>query len=344
MIKPKRPRSALRLVPVLAIAAAVLVSATPHASAATGDVQESLSENWSGYTAGSATGSSQFSSVSGSWVEPSTNCTAGGRYSAFWVGLGGAGQDSQALEQIGTSADCAADGASQDYAWYELVPAAQVRLGLAIHAGDHISANVTVSGTDVTVALSDQTSGDSTTKALQMSSPDTSSAEWIAEAPSSCDQSGDCQPLPLADFGTVTFTGASATAAGHTGPISDPAWTPQAVQLSGGADDSGFAQASLSSDQSSDSAQPSSLSSDGSSFSVSAQSGGDQSSGSDGSSAAAPGGYSGGDGSGYDPGGDGTGGYGPGGYDSGGSGAGGYDSGGSGASGYGGSSGWYPGA
>ena len=40
-----------------------------------------------------------------------------------------------------------------------------------------------------------------------MSNPDTSSAEWIAEAPSQCDGSGSCQPLPLADFGTVQFTG-----------------------------------------------------------------------------------------------------------------------------------------
>jgi hypothetical protein len=114
-----------------------------------------------------------------------------------------------------------------------------------------------------------------------MSNPDVSSAEWIAEAPSSCDGSGNCQPLPLADFGNVSFTNASATANGHTGPISDPNWTSQPVQLDGGSGGTGFV-----SDQSTAGATPSGLSSDGSSFSVAWGSAGDQSQ-SSGSSAGA---------------------------------------------------------
>jgi hypothetical protein len=69
------------------------------------------------------------------------------------------------------------------------------------------------------------------TKTLKMSNPDTSSAEWIAEAPSAESRGGSLQTLPLADFGTVTFTGASATSDGHTGPISDPNWSVQQVDL-----------------------------------------------------------------------------------------------------------------
>ena len=60
-----------------------------------------------------------------------------------------------------------------------------------------------------------------------MQNPDTSSAEWIAEAPSQCDSTSSCTPLPLADFGTVQFTGASATANGHTGSIDDSNWSSQ---------------------------------------------------------------------------------------------------------------------
>jgi hypothetical protein len=63
-----------------------------------------------------------------------------------------------------------------------------------------------------------------------MSNPDTSSAEWIAEAPSAETQGG-LQVLPLANFREVTFTNASATAAGHTGSISDAAWDVQEIQL-----------------------------------------------------------------------------------------------------------------
>ena len=51
-----------------------------------------------------------------------------------------------------------------------------------------------------------------------------SSAEWIVEAPSS--GSG---VLPLANFGQATFTNASATIAGTTGPIDGSAW--QAAQI-----------------------------------------------------------------------------------------------------------------
>jgi hypothetical protein len=40
--------------------------------------------------------------------------------------------------------------------------------------------------------------------------------------------------LPLANFNTVTFVVAKATAGGHTGTISDLAWTPTAISLVGG--------------------------------------------------------------------------------------------------------------
>jgi len=231
------------------------------------------------------------------------------------------------LEQIGTQANCSG-GSAQHYAWYELVPAAPVQLNLTINPGDHISARVTVDGRQVVVSLADQTTGGSVTKTLQMSNPDTSTAEWIAEAPSQCDggATGNCQPLPLTDFGNVTFSNASATANGHTGPISDPDWTAQAVQLSGSGGYPNFIESGGGSQQSSAGAQPSSLSSDGSSFSVSWQSDSSQSAGSGGSGSVGTG-YPGDGGNGYGPGGDGGGGYG---YGGGGYGGGGYGYGGGG--------------
>lgn len=270
----------IRTLPVVALAGAVAAIVAPSAAAAPATAQEAASENWAGYVANASNAGSGFSSVSGSWTQPSANCSSGDGDSAFWVGLGGASGQSQSLEQIGTQANCSG-GSTQQYAWYELVPAAPVQLGMTINPGDHISARVTVSGTNVTVSLSDQTTGGSATKTLQMSDPDTSTAEWIAEAPSECDGSGDCQPLPLTNFGSVTFSSATATAAGHTGPISDPNWTAQPVQLSSSAGGPGFVEAGGGSQQSTSAdAQPSSLSSDGSSFSVSWQSDSGQSAGS----------------------------------------------------------------
>jgi peptidase A4-like protein len=281
-----------RVIPTLAATAACALGVVPAASAAT-DVQQSASANWAGYVVGGSSGASagtRFKSVSGSWVAPSVTCTSGQSYSAFWVGLGGAG-NAQALEQTGTEADCSAAGTPSYFAWYELVPSAPVKTNLAVHAGDHISSKVSVDGTNVTVAMSNQTTGRSFTKTLQMSNPDVSSAEWVAEAPSECGQSlSDCAPLSLADFGTVKFTGASATTTdGHTGTISDSSWSTAALTLSPGASSSGLSTPQFASLQSSAGATPSALSSDGSSFSV-AWSGGSSTDTSGASSAGAAGG------------------------------------------------------
>jgi hypothetical protein len=321
-----------RAIPTCAVTAACALGIVPAASAAT-DVQQASSENWSGYVVGSSSGK-QFTSVSGSWVAPTVTCTSGQSYSAFWVGLGGSGQssgssdsagsgqfggsgdptgsgESTTLEQDGTEADCSASGTASSFAWYELVPSAPVRVDLGVHPGDHISSKVTVEGANVTVSLSNQTTGQSFAKTLQTTNPDVSSAEWIAEAPSACDGSvSNCSPLSLADFGTVRFTGVSATTTdGHTGTISDPNWSAAAVSLSPGAADSGFGASQFASQQTSAGATPSALSSDGSSFSVAWS--GDAGAAAD-TSGSAGGGYGG---RGYGGGGyGGYGGYGGGGY------------------------------
>jgi hypothetical protein len=241
----------------LATGAALTISAAASLPALADTVPSASSANWAGYVANAPTDGSGFRKVSGSWVQPSADPSAGDGYSAFWVGLGGDGQ-SNALEQVGTQANVQ-DGQPVYYAWYELIPDPPVKLDLAIHPGDHIAASVAVDGTNVTLSLTDQTTGQSHTQTVQVSNPDTSSAEWIAEAPSSVDGQGNATPLPLADFGTANFTGSAATADGHTGTISDSAWSAQPVALS---------------ESSSATAQPSSLSSDGSAFSVAWQSGG----------------------------------------------------------------------
>lgn len=295
---------------LFATLAATVVITGVSAGAASADTsgQQQVSQNWAGYVAGGSSSDTQFSSVSGSWVQPKASCGSAQTYSAFWVGLGGSGNGSGALEQTGTQSDCTADGGTDYYAWYELVPAAPVRLDLAIQPGDKIAAKVSVSGSSVTVSLSDQTTGQSTTKTLQMDGPDTSSAEWIAEAPSSCDESGSCQPLPLTDFGNVEFTSATATANGHTGPINDPNWTASPITLGA----SGSTDVSLGGGSSGAGASPSGLSSDGSAFSVSVDQAGTSGSASAGSGGS--GGYGTSGGYGYGGGGGYGGSYGGGGY------------------------------
>jgi len=236
--------------PLAVLATAAVAFAVPAvASAAT-----STSSNWAGYAVSSAdpTTPATYTSVSGSWVVPVANCSASpAAFSAFWVGLGGFAETSQGLEQIGTESDCTASGRATYGVWYELVPAASVPVKLKVFPGNRISANVTVNGQLVIVNLKNLTRKTSFTKRLFMSAPDVSSAEWIAEAPSACTSSGQCRTLPLANFGTVSFTSALALAAGHGGTIADAGWAATSIEL-----------------QSFTGAVPSELSADGGSFSV----------------------------------------------------------------------------
>jgi hypothetical protein len=160
------------------------------------------STNWSGYAATGGDGS--FNSVSASWIQPTATCNDNGdEYAAFWVGLDGF--NSSSVEQTGTDSDCS--GGSPDYyGWYEMYPAAPVYFSDPVQPGDSMSASVSVSSSDTyTLVLTDNTEGWNETETIQESGLADSSAEVITEAPSS--SSG---PLPLADFGTVNFSGSTA--------------------------------------------------------------------------------------------------------------------------------------
>ena len=219
----------------IALGAAVAVAAAVAASTAGIDV----SSNWSGYaltgvgsTATVASTSMSFSDVTGTWTQPAATCTPGQSTSAaIWVGLGGYTVGSNSLEQTGTSADCNGAGKATYYAWYELVPAASVTLKLKIFPGDKITSTVLINGTDVLVQVKNRTRHTFFSKHLQMATPDLSSAEWIAEAPSECTVTGFCRTVPLTNFGSVTFSKIAALGNGQGGTLSGPGWEPTPIQL-----------------------------------------------------------------------------------------------------------------
>ncbi len=201
--------------------------------------------NWSGYAVAAATPPAtattptgvKVTSVSGSWVVPETICT--GRqtqYAAFWIGIDGWYSDT--VEQLGTDSDCSS-GTPTYYAWYEFYPedsyyACPTSTGRGrapasplqnLSPGDVITASVVenTNGTfTATISAATKTGASigsfSTTYSpkRKTGTPQLSSAEWIAEAPC-CTSSGGT--LPLADFGTVTFTNATATVNGVSGSI-----------------------------------------------------------------------------------------------------------------------------
>ena len=82
------------------------------------------------------------------------------------------------------------------------------------------------------MSLKDTTRRTRFSKTITVTQPlDIASAEWIAEAPSTCTANGRCRAVPLNQFGTVTFTNAAAIADGHPGTISDPAWMAAPIEL-----------------------------------------------------------------------------------------------------------------
>lgn len=221
------------LVSALVLGIVAAVAGTARAGSV---VTPEVSSNWSGYAAISADPDTPaaFTDVTATWTVPKSTCTVNRVSSAaFWVGLGGYDPSSTSLEQLGTGADC--DGSSKVpsyYAWWELVPAASVRIPLTVKAGDTISAAVLVSGQKITFSLKNLTRHTRFSKVLTTAQDlDTASAEWIAEAPSDCSAAGRCRPVPLTNFGTVTFSNIAAIGNAHPGTLSDPAWTTSAIEL-----------------------------------------------------------------------------------------------------------------
>jgi len=219
----------------ITLGAAVAVAAAVAAPTAGIDVSSNLSGyavTGVGSTATVASTSMSFSDVTGTWTQPAATCTPGQSTSAaIWVGLGGYTVGSNSLEQTGTSADCNSAGKATYYAWYELVPAASVTLKLKIFPGDKITSTVLINGTDVLVQVKNRTRHTFFSKHLQMATPDLSSAEWIAEAPSECTVTGFCRTVPLTNFGSVTFSKIAALGNGQGGTLSGPGWEPTPIQL-----------------------------------------------------------------------------------------------------------------
>ena len=200
------------------------------------------STNWSGYGAATnlsspATGS--VTAVSGSWVVPTVTAPRRGTYySSAWVGIDGLSDST--VEQIGTEQDVSKGTAHYD-AWWEMYSSGlgqpeQVISGFKIKPGDSITASVQYTGSgNFALKITDTTENESftttqNTNVTQSPTASQSSAEWIVEAPSVGGRQAS-----LANFGTITFSNASATinpgSGAITGPINDSAWQNEAIDM-----------------------------------------------------------------------------------------------------------------
>jgi hypothetical protein len=180
-----------------------------------------VTRGWAGYVVRAP--SASFNQASASWTQPRVVCNRPGSSVAIWTGLGGTRSQSRALEQVGTSADCSDRGLGSHSAWYQLFPSAPVDVPVPVKPGDRVHAAVTVAGWVVSVTFTNLSTGGTFSVETWSREAEVESAEWIVEAPSAC--FSECSPLPVADFGRVTFTEASTSVDTFAGAIDDPRWS-----------------------------------------------------------------------------------------------------------------------
>jgi hypothetical protein len=154
--------------------------------------------NWGGY----AVLGKNVTDARGSWVVPAVDCSGStdNHYAAFWTGIDG--YSSSTVEQTGTDSDCV-KGEPSYYAWFEFYPNASFLIGdFPVSPGDIIEAEVSYDESSLlfTVHIHDVTTGQSFKISSAVPNAKRTSAEWIAEAPSTA-----TKILPLSLFSSVFF-------------------------------------------------------------------------------------------------------------------------------------------
>jgi hypothetical protein len=166
------------------------------------------SQNWSGAVIESPPSGETWQTVTGTFTVPVPSGSSGAAASA-WVGIDG---DTCGTAILQTGVDFTV-GSGYD-AWYEWYPDyAYDFSGIDISAGDVITTTVTASSTKKGKAvIENTTTGQTVTKSLTSSSAlCLENAEWIVE-----DFEEGSSLVPLADFGTVKFSSATATTSSGT--------------------------------------------------------------------------------------------------------------------------------
>ncbi len=186
-------------------------SAPPPTCAPLGGNGPSTSANWAGYVLALPGGCA--TSAGATWQVPTLDCPPPGSApvgDADWVGVDGT-TSATFLFQTGVASQCI-NGVQVSHTWFEDIqsdpPAPEVSL-FPVSAGDTVTASVAqVSPGQWRSTITDTSTGESASQVLGYGGPG-ASAEWIEEDPSQMNAAGSVSLVPLADFGTVSFTGLS---------------------------------------------------------------------------------------------------------------------------------------
>ena len=201
-----------------------------------GGSQHFPSRNWAGYITYDAGGTTDFNSVSATWVQPVVKCQTAQAWTVFWIGLDGWFDGT--VEQGGSSAYCPTAGGKPQYSlWWEMFPTNAIQSVLATAAGDTVTASVTYSAhrSTFTITVKDLTSGKHFTRHEHCGGGQTcqrSSTDVITE---DVGRFGAGNFFPLANYGTMSYANAAAQdVAGHSGSISGSHWLNAAVTETAG--------------------------------------------------------------------------------------------------------------
>jgi hypothetical protein len=191
-------------------------------------IKDGTSTNWAGYSVLTNLDSpinGSVSEVNGTWTVPFVECSLKETsYGAFWIGIDG--HSSPTVEQIGTDSDCFR-GKAKYYAWYEMYPRSPTNIRLKISPGDKIFADVKYIGNNKFIlTIKDLSTNESYKTTQRLIGAKRSSAEWIAEAPSS-----RRYVLPLVDFNKIVFSDLHVTVNGVNGGIKNENWEYENIDL-----------------------------------------------------------------------------------------------------------------
>jgi hypothetical protein len=178
------------------------------------------SMNWSGYVLPKFITGEHYTAAQATWIVPQVFFDGIQSASSSWIGIGGfckdtkcgRHQEDKSLIQLGTEQDSFSDTDAQYYAWYEMLPGAENQIfSLPVNPGDVITASLSCAAkcnkkTLWTLSMTNETTGDTWSLPVKYKSSRLS-VDVIEEAPFS----GGI--LPLADFGTATFSDVTANSA-----------------------------------------------------------------------------------------------------------------------------------
>jgi len=192
----------------------MIKSTTERPLGETNNTNVEYSTNW----AGAVLIGTGYTSVTGTFTVPTPSTAGSG---SAWVGIDG---DTCGTAILQTGIDWTKSGSSITYdAWYEWYPDYAYDFSassIPLSAGDSITVTVTASSkTGGTAKIVNNTKGKTVTHTFSNEASEGSlceyNAEWIVE-----DFESGGSLVSFADFGTVAFTGASATKSGSTVGVS----------------------------------------------------------------------------------------------------------------------------